>query len=77
MAAKTKTPAAPIHGPYGDVEKWLTATGAPGLLAETSYSPVFSEQSIEPGDAELRELWPEGAWVSRLGGLATAQCLVR
>lgn len=72
MAAKTKTLAAPIHGPYGNVEKWLKAAGAPELLAEAAYSPVLSEQSFEPGDTELRELWPEGAWISWLGGPATA-----
>src|SRR6185312_637953 len=72
MAAKTKIPASPIHGPYGQVEKWLKAAGAADLLAEAVYAPVLSEQSFEPGDAELREVWAEGAWISWLGGPAVA-----
>jgi hypothetical protein len=72
MAAKTKIPAAPIHGPYANVEKWLKAAGAADLLAEAAYSPVLSEQSFDAGDAELRELFPEGAWISWLGGPAVA-----
>jgi hypothetical protein len=72
MAVKTKIPAAPIHGPYGNVERWLTSAGATDLLPQAAYSPVLSEQSFEPGDAELRELFPEGAWISWLGGPAAA-----
>lgn len=74
MARKTKKiPEAPIHGPYGQVEKWLKAAGAGELLQDAVYSPVFSEQSFEPGEpseTELRELWPEGRWVCWLGGPA-------
>lgn len=62
----------PIHGPYGNIEQWLTSAGAPELLAEARYSPVFSEQSFEPGEQELRDLWPDGAWMSWFGGPAVS-----
>ncbi|WP_247827615.1 DUF1963 domain-containing protein [Arthrobacter antioxidans] len=65
----------PVHGPYGQVEKWLRATGAGEVLEDAVFSPVFSEQSFEPGapsEAELRELWPAGGWMCWLGGPAVA-----
>lgn len=67
-----KTPAAPIHGPYGQVEKWLVAADAVELLPDAVYSPVFSEQSFEPGEAELRDVWPDGVWISWFGGPAVS-----
>ncbi len=73
MARKIKkTPAAPIHGPYGQVEKWMVAAAAGELLPDAVYSPVFSGQSFEPGEAELREVWPDGAWISWFGGPAVS-----
>lgn len=68
------TAPAPLHGPWGQIQPWLTdgAPGAPRLLEQVSWSPVLSEQSFAPGAAELSELWATGGWVSWLGGPATA-----
>lgn len=61
---------APIHCLLPEVLAWLGAQGVPAEVAAPSFSPVLSEQSFDPGDRELRELWAEGVPVSWLGGPA-------
>lgn len=65
---------APLHGPWGQIQTWLRS-GPPGagrLPEQVAFSPVLSDQSFAPGDAELREFWSTGGWVSWLGGPAAA-----
>jgi hypothetical protein len=65
---------APLHGPWGQIQAWLQSgpPGAERLLEQVAFSPVLSDQSFAPGDAELREFWSTGGWVSWLGGPAAA-----
>ncbi len=74
MGKKRGTVEAPLHGPYGQIQAWLQngPTGADRLLQQVAFSPVLSDQSFEPGDEELAELWSTGGWVSWLGGPAIA-----
>lgn len=74
MARKPLTVQAPLHGPFGQIEAWLHSgpAGAEHLLDEVAWSPVLSDQSFDPGEEELRELWTTGGWVSWLGGPAAA-----
>lgn len=74
MARKPITVQAPLHGPFGQIQAWLQAgpAGAEHLLEEVAWSPVLSNQSFEPGEGELRELYSTGAWISWLGGPAAA-----
>ncbi|MGO4956851.1 DUF1963 domain-containing protein [Luteococcus sp. Sow4_B9] len=60
----------PIHANPPEVMGWLRSSGVDPVVAAPSLTPVFSEQSFEPGDEELRELWAEGVPVSWLGGPA-------
>lgn len=60
----------PIHGTYPALLDWLAARGGEQWAPALRYSPVFSEQGFEPGDEELRDVWPSGAQVSWLGGPA-------
>lgn len=61
---------APIHADRREVERWLGARGLDPARVPPAYSPVLSEQSFPPGDAELRALWDEGVGVCWLGGPA-------
>ncbi len=74
MARKPTTVQAPLHGPFGQIQAWLQAgpAGAEDLLDAVAWSPVLSDQSFEPGEEELRELWTTGGWISWLGGPAVA-----
>lgn len=74
MARKPISVQAPLHGPFGQIQAWLQAgpAGAEHLLEEVAWSPVLSNQSFEPGERELRELYATGAWISWLGGPAAA-----
>ncbi|MFF0905036.1 UNVERIFIED_CONTAM: DUF1963 domain-containing protein [Kocuria sp. CPCC 205316] len=72
--AKKLTVEAPLHGPWGQIQAWLQS-GPPDagqLLEAVAWSPVLTDQSFEPGDEELRELWTTGGWISWLGGPAAA-----
>ena len=74
MAQKHSIVEAPLHGPYGQIQAWLQngPTGADRLLEQVAFSPVLIDQSFEPGDGELSELWGTGGWISWLGGPAAA-----
>lgn len=74
MAEKPPTVDAPLHGPWGQIEAWLRSgrPGAEQLVKEVAWSPVLSDQSFDPGEEELRELWSTGGWISWLGGPAAA-----
>ncbi|GAB3274472.1 YwqG family protein [Kineosporia babensis] len=64
---------APINGAPHLISKWLSRKEfAPANLQDQfAFSIVFSEQSLEPGEDELRsDFWPSGAQVSWLGGPA-------
>lgn len=67
----TKLSMAPVHAIYPVAHEWLR-----GIVTDDSvdvaYSPVLTEQSFEPGDQELREVWPEGAQLCWFGGPAAA-----
>ncbi|WP_298045162.1 DUF1963 domain-containing protein, partial [uncultured Citricoccus sp.] len=60
----------PIHGTYPAALDWLHEQGGEQWQDDLRYSPAFSEQSFDPGEEELRELWPTGAQVCWLGGPA-------
>lgn len=71
MLDMTKLSMAPVHAIYPVAHEWLR-----GIVTDDSvdvaYSPVLTEQSFEPGDQELREVWPEGAQLCWFGGPAAA-----
>jgi hypothetical protein len=60
----------PIHGTYPAALDWLQEQGGTQWQDRLRYSPVFSEQSFEPGEEELREVWPSGVQVCWFGGPA-------
>lgn len=61
----------PVHAPYPAANAWLRGIATDDSL-DVAYSPVITEQSFEPGEAELREVWPEGAQLCWFGGPAAA-----
>ncbi|MGD6980671.1 MULTISPECIES: DUF1963 domain-containing protein [Citricoccus] len=60
----------PIHGTYPAALDWLQEQGGAQWQGDLRYSPAFSEHSFEPGEEELREVWPTGAQVCWFGGPA-------
>jgi len=60
----------PIHGTYPAALDWLHEQDGTQWQDDLHYSPAFSEQSFDPGEEELREVWPTGAQVSWFGGAA-------
>ncbi len=60
----------PIHGTYPAALDWLHEQGGEQWQDDLLYSPAFSEQGFDPGETELREVWPSGAQVCWLGGPA-------
>ena len=71
--ARNKVPAlAPINAGFPAAEQWIAAqpSAAGFLLQDAAWSPTFSEQSFNPGQSEVHELWSTGADVSWLGGPA-------
>lgn len=71
MLDMTKLSTAPVHAIYPVAHDWLR-----GIVTDDSvdgaYSPLLTEQSFEPGDQELREVWPEGAQLCWFGVPAAA-----
>lgn len=61
---------APINALLPTISTWITAKGISLELSEPRYCVVLCEQSFEPGETELRSLWPEGVWLSWFGGPA-------
>lgn len=66
-------PAQPIHHTYGMVAEWVDGLPdrVPLKVDDLRWSPVFDEQSWEPGRVEIDEYWPFGGQVSWLGGPAS------
>lgn len=58
----------PIHGTYPAALDWLREQDGTQWQDRLLYSPTFSEQSFEPGEEELRDVWPTGAQVCWFGG---------
>lgn len=56
----------PLHGRHPAVLDWV----GPLWAAHLRYAVHLSEHSFEPGEDELRVLWPDGAGLSWLGGPA-------
>jgi hypothetical protein len=71
MVDMSKFSMAPVHAPYPAAHEWLRNI-AKGDSVDVAYAPVITEQSFEPGDQELREVWPEGAHLGWFGGPAAA-----
>jgi hypothetical protein len=60
----------PIHGTYPAALDWLQEQDGTQWQDHLRYAPAFSEQSFDPGEEELREVWPSGARVCWFGGPA-------
>ncbi|MCH6231237.1 DUF1963 domain-containing protein [Microbacterium sp. CFH 31415] len=63
----------PIHGRRMAAIEWLQRPEyrVAGLSGEVAFSVAYTEQSFDPGPAELQDLfWPTGSEVSWLGGPA-------
>jgi hypothetical protein len=60
----------PIHGTYPAALDWLQEQGGTQWQDDLLYAPAFSEQSFDPGEQELREVWPSGAQACWFGGPA-------
>lgn len=56
----------PIHSQHAVVLDWV----GPRWAGHLRYAVHLSEQSLAPGETELRDLWPDGAGLCWLGGPA-------
>lgn len=72
MTKRTRLPAPPIHGTLPLAREWLESLpfDTSWISERLEFMTVYTSQSFEPGDAELREVWPQGAAISWLGGPA-------
>lgn len=60
----------PIHASEVLAKEWIASAQLDPEAVKPRQSPVFSEQSFQPGEGELTDLWSTGAHISWLGGPA-------